>query len=341
MSAWITGYGAALPERVVSNAELSPLLGVTPEWILSKCGVRERRWAAPHEAASHFALGAAREALQDSGVAASELDAILAGSLSSDYHVPGLAPLVQRGLPGCGPVQALDVHAACCALVAELSLATALIDAGRARHVLCVGAEAQSKGLDLHPRSAAVSMLFGDGGGAVVVSATPPQSGVPALRVDELLLGSDGAHAEALLVRAPGSANGAAWCDETLLGEGALRPSMDGRRVILFAVRKLAETAGVLVERAGLALQDVDLVVPHQANLNLLEALGERLGLPRERLVVTLDAQGNTSGASAFLALHAARQAGRLRPGARVLLLAFAAGFSWGGALCRVTAEPR
>lgn len=331
MTCYLTGFGAALPEREVTNAELAPQLGVTPEWIEANSGIRARRWVNVNQSTSELAADAVQAALHDAGLGTDQLDYLIGGTLSPDYQVPGIAPLVQRRLACCRQVPALDVRAGCAAILYSLQVANGLVAAGAAQHVACFGAEAQSKGLDIQPRAAELSMLFGDGAGAVIVSRAPKPDGL-SLRLLDVLIATDGSFAEDLCVRAPGTANGARCFDETQSPFG----TMNGRTVILQAVRKLSEAAQEITARNGLALEQIDVVVPHQANLNLLHALGKRLAISTERLVVNVDRYGNTSGASAFLALQQAQAEKRFRAGAYVLVLAFGAGFTWGAALCQV-----
>jgi 3-oxoacyl-[acyl-carrier-protein] synthase-3 len=297
-------------------------------------GIRARRWVSADQATSELAAEAVHAALRDAGLGAEQLDYLIGGTLSPDYQVPGITPLVQRRLAGCRLVPALDVRAGCAAILYSLQVAQGLLAAGAAQHLACFGAEAQSKGLDIHPRAAELSMLFGDGAGAVLVSRAPKTEGL-SLRLLDVLIATDGSFAEDLIVRAPGTANGAHWFAETSARFGA----MNGRTVILQAVRKLSEAALEITARNGLTLEQINVIVPHQANLNLLQVLGKRLGLSMERIVVNVDRYGNTSGASAFLALQQAQAEKRFRAGAYVLVLAFGAGFTWGAALCR--AEPR
>jgi 3-oxoacyl-[acyl-carrier-protein] synthase-3 len=337
MNCYITGCGAALPARIVTNEELAPQLGVTPEWIAAKSGIRERRWVEAHESASELAAMAVREALNDAGARAEQIDYLIGGTLSPDYQAPGIAPLVQRKLTGCGNVPAVDLRVGCCAILYSLQIARALIESRAARHVVCFGAEAQSKGLELSERSAELSMLFGDGAGAVMVSHQPRSSTSDfALRIDDVLIATDGSFAEDLGVRAPGSGNGARWLDAEQLEANLHRPAMNGRSVILHAVRKLSEAATAITTRNEITCEQIEVVIPHQANANLLRSLSTQLRLPEERIVSNVARYGNTSGASAFLALAQARREGRLLPGARVLFLAFGAGFTWGAALGQV-----
>jgi 3-oxoacyl-[acyl-carrier-protein] synthase-3 len=316
------------------------MLGVPPEWIEANSGIRERRWVSASQSTSDLAAAAVEIALADAGLDASAVDYLLGSTLSPDYQVPGISPLVLRKLRGRRSIPAADLRSGCAAILYSLQLGRALIESGAATTVACFGAEAQSKGLDLNPESAEVSMLFGDGAGALVLSGDPGTArSSPVLRVDDVLIGTDGEFAEDLAVKSPGTANGARWFDPEQVKAGLLRPKMNGRMVILQAVRRLGDAASEIAARNGIQLSDVDLIIPHQANLNLLKALSKRLGVSEDRFVVNVDRFGNTSGASAFITLWQASREDRLRPGGEVLVLAFGAGFIWGAALCRVVVE--
>lgn len=338
MSAYLIGVGAALPGRIVTNEEISASLGVAPEWILANSGIRERRWAADGEAASDLAVAAAAAALEDAGVAASAVDYLIGGTISPDYQVPGIAPLVQRRLSGCRRAPALDVRVGCAAALYSLQLAAALIDSRMAKTVVCFGSEAQSKGLRLDRANAELSMLFGDGAGAVVVS-DQPRRGSPGLRLEDISISTDGVFAEDLCVRAPGTGNGPHWFDDEQRSRGLHYGAMNGRTVILQAVRKLTEAAREMAARHRIDLREIDFIIPHQANLNLLTALGKQLEIAPDRFVVNVDRYGNTGGASVYLALAQAKEEGRWQAGRRVMLLAFGAGFTWGAALGRIEEE--
>ena len=286
MSCYIIGAGAALPERIVANAEIGSLLGVTADWIESNSGIRERRWAAPEQATSDLAVAAVNDALRCAGVSAENVDYLIGCTMSPDYQVPGIAPLVQHKLKGCRPIPAVDLRVGCTAILYSLDLARSLIASGGAGTAVCFGAEAQSKGLDLSPRSAELSMLFGDGAGALIVSGKPgakresqeerEDAGFN-LRIEDVLIASDGAFAEDLIGRAPGTGNGAQWFSSEQSAGALHYGSMNGRSVILHAVRKIAEAAVEITERNRLGLDEIDLVIPHQANGNLLSALSRKL----------------------------------------------------------------
>jgi len=336
MSCYLTGFGAALPQRIVTNQELAPRLEVTPEWIAANSGIRERRYIEGDQAASDLAVSAVRDALIDAQIRANEVDYLIACTLSPDYQVPGIAPIVQHKLKGCRGVPCIDIRAGCTGIIYSLQLARGLIESRAAGTVVCFGAEAQSKGLDLKPRSAEISMLFGDGAGAVIVSNKSRRAHDNySVRFDDILIETDGQFVEDLIVRAPGTANGSSWLSDSHVESGLHYGSMQGRTVILQAVRKLADAADCILSRNGLTIDQVDLVIPHQANANLLNALGRKLGVGRDRIVMNVERLGNTSGASAFLALAQAHSESRIRRGNRLLILAFGAGFTWGAALCK------
>jgi len=339
MTAYITSVGAALPERVVTNAELGPMLGVSGEWIESSSGIKQRRWAGAETSASDLAAMAVANTISASGDSPERVDYLIGCTMSPDYQVPGVAPLVQSKVTGIGAVPALDIRTACCGLLYALQLAQGLVNSGTAGAVVCFGAEAQSKGLPLDRAHAEITMLFGDGAGALLVQPQAAATGI-SLRIDDVMVFTDGAFARDLVVRAPGSGNGSAWLSPEQLEAGMHLPRMEGKSVILHAVRKLYEAAAEILARNGLSVNDIDVVIPHQANGNLLKLLAKRMELGPDRMVVNLDRFGNTGSASAFIALWEAKMEGRLKPGARVLFLAFGAGFTWGAALASVVPGP-
>jgi len=303
-TAGIAGLGAALPERRVPNAEIAARLGVSVEWIERRTGINERRYAAPGQRVSDLACRAGRMALQDAGLDAAELDMILLATLAADEITPGAAPIVAHAL-GAGNIAAIDVGAACAGAIAALAHATAWIEAGRARHVLVIGAEILTRLVDFDdPRTAP---LFGDGAGALLVSLDAEG------QIGPFVLGSDGAAAD--VIRATRA-------------RGVLE--MEGHETFLMAVHRLASSTAEVLELVGLALEDVDLFVYHQANSRILSAVADRLGLPRARVFDCIAEFGNTSAASVPLALGEAVRVGALWPGARVVLGGVGAGLVWG-----------
>jgi 3-oxoacyl-[acyl-carrier-protein] synthase-3 len=300
----ITGLGVALPETVVANAQIAARLGIEEDWIVRRMGVRERRVAAPDDRLADYAAQAGRRALAGAGVSAGDLDLILVATISNDELTPAAAPRVaaELGAHGAG---AIDVNAACTGFVSALSLACAQIESGRAATVLVVGADLMSRIVDREDR--ATAPLFGDGAGAVVVR------GAGRGRIGPVVLGADGANAD--LVRAGRE-------------EGLLR--MQGHDTFRHAVDRMSEVSLAAAAAARLQLSEIDLFVYHQANARILSAIGARLVLAPELIVDCIGRYGNVSAATIPLALEAARQAGTLRNGARVLLAAFGAGLTWG-----------
>jgi len=317
----IVGCGHYLPERVVPNSEFAARLDTSDDWIVSRSGIERRHFAAPGEATSDLALHAARAALADAGLVATDIDAILVATSTPDLTFPSVATMVQAGL-GLRSGFAFDLQAVCAGFVYALAQANALIATGMARRVLVIGAETFSRILDHDDRSTAV--LFGDGAGAVVLAALPG-TGTPAdrgiLAVD---LQADGSQKDILYVDGGPSTTGTAGC---------LR--MEGREVFRHAVEKLAATAETAIEKAGLTPADVNWIVPHQANLRIIRATAQRLGVTMDRVVVTVQDHGNTSAASIPLALSVAAHDGRFKAGDLIVCEAIGGGLVWGAVVLR------
>ncbi len=310
MGAAITGCGMALPERVLTNEELVEWVDVTPEWIVERTGVRQRRVAAEDETSSSLASQASAQALADAGVTPAELDLVIVATVTPDYQFPAVASLVQARL-GANAAGAFDVGAACSGFLYGLAQAQAFIDAGGARRVLVCGVDVLSRVTDFSdPKSAP---LFGDGAGAVIVQEVPGPS-----RLGPFTLRSDGARPELLYIRRE---------------RGVI--SMEGREVYRRAVEGMARSVLDVVAQAGVGLEEIDLVVAHQANARILNAVGERLGISRERVASNIDRYGNTSAASIPIVLAEAARSGVLRDGDLVVVTAFGAGFAWGAGLLR------
>jgi 3-oxoacyl-[acyl-carrier-protein] synthase-3 len=311
----IVGSGSYLPPRVVTNAELAQRVDTSDEWIVSRTGIRQRHIADPEQSASDLALEASREALRAAGVAAGDLDLIIVATSTPDYVFPSTACLLQAklGVRGCA---AFDVQAVCSGFVYGLGVADSFIRAGESRTALVVGTEVFSRILDWGDRSTCV--LFGDGAAAVVLRADE-RPGVHAT-----VLHADGAQAGILSV--PGNV-----CGGRIVGSPFLR--MDGPAVFRYAVRVLDEVARETVAKCGMRLGDIDWLIPHQANIRILDATVKKLGLPPERLVVTVDRHANTSAASVPLALDLACRDGRIKPGHKVMLQGVGGGFTWGASL--------
>jgi 3-oxoacyl-[acyl-carrier-protein] synthase-3 len=331
VSAFVCGSGVALPDRAVSNEELAEPLGLDPEWIFKASGIRARRWAAPGETAGSLAARALRAALEDAALDAGGVDYLLFGTMTPDRFIPGSSYAVQREL-GLGEIPCLDIRATCCNTLYGLQLARALVASGAARNVAVCLAEVQSPWLQLKPEAGTLSMLFGDGAAALVVSG---ERRAGALEVLDVLLASNGSYVDDLGVRRPGTEFGAgpAAADEE---RADFFPRMNGQSVILQASRRMTAACRAVLERNGAEASQVRWVVPHQANANLLAQVARGLGFQREGgLVSVLEQSGNTSSASMGIALDKLRRSGELGEGDLVLLPAFGAGFTWGAGLCR------
>jgi 3-oxoacyl-[acyl-carrier-protein] synthase-3 len=320
--ATITGLGTALPDRVVTNAELALTLDTSDEWIRQRTGIQARRVADAGVSASDLGIAAARGALADAGLSAEQVGLVLTATISPDQLMPSTAARIAHGV-GTVNAGSCDISAGCTGFVYALALATGMVSAGLHEHVLVVGAEVISRILDWEDRSTAI--LFGDAAGAAVIS--------PAVGVGRILgydLGTDGSGVDLLAVPAGGSRLPASH--ETVdQRQHYLR--MNGREVFRFATRVIIDSAARVLAQCGRSIEEIDLFVPHQANLRIIDAAVHRMGIPRNRVCINLERYGNTSCASIPLCLDEARAAGRLREGDLVLLMGFGAGLTWGACL--------
>lgn len=332
MAALIIGTGRYLPPGVVTNLELSEPLGVSSEWIVTNTGIQTRRWADALQATSDLGVLAAERAIKAADLELDDIDYLIAGTMTPDHQVPGIGPLLQTKL-GLKFVPCLDIRTACCNPLYGFDLASALLNGDRAENVLLVGAEVQSKGLKLDPETKEISALFGDGAGACVISKSARPG---AIKLVDISLFTDGRFARDLAVLAPGTGNGSRWYDEDARDHTLFQPVMNGKTVILHAARKLSDAARIVLQRHNLSPQDVHLVIPHQANANLLLALGRQLEIPTQRIVSVLEWSGNTSSASMLIALDWAYERQQISAGNKILFVGFGAGFAWGAALATV-----
>jgi 3-oxoacyl-[acyl-carrier-protein] synthase-3 len=305
VGAAISSVGASLPETVVPNSDIATRIGVTDEWIVRRTGIRERRVAGPTERLTTHATHAAAAALRRAGIAPEQVDLVLVATTTPDEVMPNAAPLVAHEL-GAAHAGAFDIGAACTGFLSALAVGTGQIEAGRAQTVLVIGADFMSRILDPEDRTTAA--VFADGAGAVVLQATGETG-----RIGPIVLGSDGAGADHIVVPRE---------------EGVIR--MRGHETFREAVARLSLATVQAARAARTRLDDIDLFVYHQANGRILTAVGERLGLPADRVVDCISQCGNTSAATLPLALAHVDEQGRLKPGHRVLLGAFGAGFTWG-----------
>ncbi|WP_018974568.1 beta-ketoacyl-ACP synthase III [Rudaea cellulosilytica] len=316
----IAGTGSALPERVISNAELAAKVDTSDEWIAERTGIRQRHIAAEGQTTGDLAFAAATAALQAAGVDASEIDLIVVGTTTPDLVFPSTACLVQHRL-GANGCAAFDVNAACSGFIYALTVANQFIRAGTAKTALVIGAETLSRFLDWSDRATCV--LFGDGAGAVVLKAAD-EPGILSSHIH-----ADGGYKE-LLWNPVGISAG--FKDEPNHG---LRVIMQGRDVFKVAVKTLDRVVEETLEANNLDRHQLDWLIPHQANLRIIEATAKRLDMPMDRVIVTVDKHANTSAASVPLALDYAVRSGKVQRGQLLLLEAFGGGFTWGSALLR------
>jgi len=314
----IIGWGDYTPPAVLTNDDLASVIDTNDEWITSRSGIKERRIS--HVSNAAMATAAARRALAAAGLAPDGIDAIIVATCTADRAVPSVAAYVQRAL-GSNAAATMDLNAACSGFVYGLSVANGLIAAGSIDRALIIGSERLSSFIDLTDRSTAV--LFGDGAGAVVVEATEGQEGVLAAN-----LHSDGELTEILTIRGGGTER---LFDETI----PAKVDMEGREVFRHAVTKMGEAAAATIAAAGLELEDVDVLIPHQANIRIIDATAKRLRVNPERVYANIHAYGNTSAASIPIALSEALDQGVVTPGSNVVFVAFGGGLTWGAAVVR------
>jgi len=362
----ILSTGFQVPERVVANQELEAHMETSDEWIRKRSGIEERRWAEQGETGADLARGAAERALEAAGMEAGELDCIVLATLSPDHFFPGTGVFLQREL-GVEGIPCLDVRTQCTGFLYGLSVADAWIRTGAFRRVLLVGTEIHSGMLELSDRGRDTAVLFGDGAGVAILgdadgppvrpgalgngdgteSSTGPNgtgprepgssanpTGGEGHEVLEIRLHADGRHAEKLWTEAPGMAS-RPFVSEGDIQEGRHLITMEGRQVFRHAVLRMAEAVEEVLSAAGYVMEDLDMVIPHQANLRISKAVQERLGLPPESVYNNVQRYGNTSAASIPIALHECAEEGRIGPGDLICLTAFGAGFTWAGALLR------
>ena len=327
--ATITGWGRYAPANVLTNADLERMVDTSDEWIVSRTGIRERRVAAADETTASMGAVAAKRAIAVAGIDPDEIDLILLATLTPDYWMPSTAALVKEAI-GNTRAAAMDVAAACSGFVYAYATAQAYITSGLARHVLVIGAELLTRFLDYTDRGTCI--LFGDGAGAVIVSATDAPVGGLGI---EMTTEPQGAY---MIWLPAGGAKSPPSAETLARGEHYIR--REGRETYRFATRTLASTALAAVDRAGWRPDEVDLFIPHQANIRIIEAVAKGLGLPMDKFFVDLDRYGNTSAASVPIALAEAVNEGRVKVGDKIVIVAFGAGFTSGAVAFEWTADP-
>jgi 3-oxoacyl-[acyl-carrier-protein] synthase-3 len=321
------GTGHYVPERVITNFDLEKMVDTSDAWITERTGIRERHVAAEGEASSDMAAAAARRAIEAAGISPAEIDLIIVGTISPDLPLPATAVYVQQKIGARNDCPAFDIAAACAGFIYGMSIADQFIGSGTAKYVLVVGVELLSRVLDWKDRSTCV--LFGDGAGACVLG--PANGDGRGLYTTQLY--ADGSQADALKIPAGGSRLPAS---QATVEQRLHFVHMQGQDVFKYAVRALSAASLSAVEASGFSREEIQWVVPHQANLRILEAVSKRVGIGLDRFVLNLDRVGNTSSASIPIALDEAVRAGRIREGENLLMCALGGGFAWGSAIVRL-----
>jgi 3-oxoacyl-[acyl-carrier-protein] synthase-3 len=326
----IAGWGMYAPQRVLTNKELERVVDTSDEWIVQRTGIRERRVAAPHETTATLSAIAGKRAIAVAGLEPNDIDVILIATLTPDYWMPSTGALVKEAI-GNTTAAAMDIMAACSGFVYAYSVADAYIRSGMFKNALVVGAETLSRFLDFSDRGTCI--LFGDGAGAVVLSASDEEGG--GMSGLQMTTDPDGAY----MIWLPSGGSRSPVSGQTLArGEHYVR--MEGKETYRYATKTLASSALTAIERAGWQPSDIDLFIPHQANIRIIESVAKGLGLPMEKMFVNVDRYGNTSAASVPIALSEAVDSGRIKVGDRIVLVAFGAGLTSGAIALEWTADP-
>jgi len=328
----ILGTGHYVPDKVVTNFDVMKMMETTDEFIVTRTGVRRRRHAEADVGASDLAAEACRSAVADAGIEMNQVNLLITNTITPDHHDPGWGFFLQGelGLPG---IAVMDIKEQCAGLIYGMSIADHFIRAGTYRHVLIACSEVLSKRIDGSYDGRNIGILLGDGAGAAVVG--PSEDGETGIR--STILHADGAHAKALYTAAPGTALGKMqFVDKDDIDAGRVHFRMHGRTVFEHGVARMSEAAVESLEANGLTLEDIDLLIPHQANLRMLEAIIERVGIDREKVFINVQNHGNMASACLPIALDQARKAGRIAEGDLVMLVAFGSGFVWASALLQM-----
>ena len=321
----VIGTGSYLPERILTNAEIEKIVDTTDEWIVTRSGIRERRIARDDQATSDLAAEAGRRALEAAGVAPEELDQIIVGTITQDMGFPSTACFVQNQLKAKN-AHCFDLAAACSGFVFALETGRQYVATGSVRTSLVIGAEKLSIVTDWTDRTTCV--LFGDGAGAAVIRSVEGRRGILGT-----VMGSDGSLSDLLKIPGGGSRHPAS---AKTLEERMHYMKMTGKEVFKHAVRTMADATLQVLQKCNLTFDDIQLVIPHQANIRIIQAIGDRLGLPVEKVFVNVEKYGNMSSATVPVALDQAIRAGRVKPGDRVVLVAFGGGFTWGAMVLEI-----
>jgi 3-oxoacyl-[acyl-carrier-protein] synthase-3 len=328
----ITGIGMAVPSRVVTNDDLSKLMETTNEWIIERTGIEQRRWVEPGEGGAELGAKAAKEAIERAGITANDIDLIIYATLSPDVNFPGTAVFVQRllGIANKG-IPCLDIRQQCTGFIYGLSIADAYIRTGNFKNILVIGSEVHSTGLDISTAGRDVTVLFGDGAGAVVVSrATDEEHMILSTHIH-----ADGSEAEILWTEYPASRAHPRITAEAM-AERKHFPAMKGKNVFKHAVTRMPQAIMEGMQANGIkSIEEIDMMIPHQANLRINQMVAQMIGMPAEKTHNNIQKYGNTTAASIPICMHEAIELGKIKPGNLVCLVAFGAGLTWGSAFLR------
>ena len=330
----IIGLGHYVPENIVTNDDLSKIMDTNDQWIQERTGIKERRWVKPGDGQSTFSMGleAAKKAISNSGIKKEDLDLIVFATLSPDYYFPGPGVQVQEALE-INTVAALDIRAQCSGFVYSISVADQFIKTGMYKNVLVIGSELQSHGIDKSTRGRSISVIFGDGAGAAVLTREDdPTKGILSTHIH-----SEGKHALELATEAPGM--GSRWVTDIIKDNDpedfSYRPYMNGQFVFKHAVRRFSEVINEGLQKNNLEVSDIDMLIPHQANLRISQFIQKKFGLSDDKVYNNIQKYGNTTAASIPIALSEAHQQGKVKKGDTVVLAAFGSGFTWGSVIIK------
>ena len=330
----IIGLGHYVPDNIVTNDDLSKIMDTNDQWIQERTGIKERRWVKPGDGQSTFSMGleAAKKAISNSGIKKEDLDLIVFATLSPDYYFPGPGVQVQEALE-INTVAALDIRAQCSGFVYSISVADQFIKTGMYKNVLVIGSELQSHGIDKSTRGRSISVIFGDGAGAAVLTREDdPTKGILSTHIH-----SEGKHALELATEAPGM--GSRWVTDIIKDNDpedfSYRPYMNGQFVFKHAVRRFSEVINEGLQKNNLEVSDIDMLIPHQANLRISQFIQKKFGLSDDKVYNNIQKYGNTTAASIPIALSEAHQQGKVKTGDTVVLAAFGSGFTWGSVIIK------
>ena len=330
----IIGLGHYVPDNIVTNDDLSKIMDTNDQWIQERTGIKERRWVKPGDGQSTFSMGleAAIKAISNSGIKKEDLDLIVFATLSPDYYFPGPGVQVQEALE-INTVAALDIRAQCSGFVYSISVADQFIKTGMYKNVLVIGSELQSHGIDKSTRGRSISVIFGDGAGAAVLTREDdPTKGILSTHIH-----SEGKHALELATEAPGM--GSRWVTDIIKDnepeDFSYRPYMNGQFVFKHAVRRFSEVINEGLQKNNLEVSDIDMLIPHQANLRISQFIQKKFGLSDDQVYNNIQKYGNTTAASIPIALSEAHQQGKVKEGDTVVLAAFGSGFTWGSVIIK------